>query len=282
MVICCFITLVFNGCSDENVSTQKDNIPTSQPKETVGQQQNIDDELKGFKALKECFINYNFKVEQNGTAEELISFFVEGKYDLNSDGEKDEISILLNGSWLDRNATCYVKVNNTRCDLFVDYTLNGEVRLIDLDKNDKFIEIACFDEGPSADPQYQFFRYDGSSLFSLGSVDELCEVNQYGKIISSFFKARLNPSFYSGWYEVENNKFILKSNDIKKYLGKTYSFEGAAYFSPSETIRYEVDWSSPKVFKSETVKLLDIGGLTEESRILNNYFVEFLNGEKGS
>ena len=44
----------------------------------------------------------------------------------------------------------YVKVNDIIVELYTDNPI-GEVKIIDLDSNDDYLELACFNDGPSGD-----------------------------------------------------------------------------------------------------------------------------------
>ena len=238
-------------------------------------------EIEGFKPLKKSFINHKFDVKKD-----VDTFNVSGKYDLNGDGTKDEINLVLRHNFTDTTESpeTYIEVNGIKQEIYMDYTEDGEVRLMDLDKNDDFIEIAFFDEGPSADPIYNIYRYDGKELYNLGNVDDMALTNEKGKLISSFYISDFEPAFYSHWFEVENNEFVLKSRDIEKYLGKEYVLKKTfAYFVPMDKIDedYTPEWEKPQDFKTTKLTLLDIWYPYENDEVLNYYFIELADGRKG-
>lgn len=95
-----------------------------------------------FKWIKDSFIDYEFKVSEN---QDL--FIISGEYDLNDDGIKDAINLNLKGHD-NRREESYIEVNGIRRYLYMDHTYDGEVKLLDLDKNDNFIEVAFLMKGP--------------------------------------------------------------------------------------------------------------------------------------
>lgn len=319
VVLCCFFLLIITGCktSDNNAGSldsrdeatptevidntatadeelkQPTDIPTGQtiglPSESpspalpaVTDEEETLDDLSVFMPLQDCFLDYAFQVEELGVEEYSPSYQVKGSYDLDSDGKEDSISILLKGQG---NDSTYIEVNETRLSFSVEFPIDGEVHIVDLDQNDRYLEVACYDDGPSGDPSYIFFRYDGSSIYQLGQIDAYASIDGRGRLISSFHRSNyFKPSFCSAWYEISNNSLIRKDNDISRFLGQTYEFAGGdAYFIPYEELpeHPEIRWEKMKQFEACQVKLIDIWGIDESNRILNYFYVELPSGEKG-
>lgn len=239
----------------------------------------LDQAPEVFKWIKESFIDYEFKVSKN-----LDSFIISGEYDLNDDGIKDKIILNLNG-YDNRREDSYIEVNGIRKDVYMDHTYDGEVRLLDLDKSDNFIEIAFFDEGPSADPQYHIYRYDGKELYKLGNIDDEALIDGYNKIIPSIYKSDFEPMFYSAWIEVKDDKFVFKNKNVDEYLGKTYTLKkrDSVFFSPMEEMDedFQPTWEDTRNFETTELKLLDLSFPYDDKDLLNFYFVELSSGEKG-
>lgn len=168
----------------------------------------------------------------------------------------------------------------------MSYTYDGEVRLIDFDTNDEFIDIAIFDEGPSADPHYQIYRYDGQEVYKLGDLDDKALVNGEGKIIPSGYISDFQPVFYSAWLEIEDGEFTVKEKSIDKYLGKKYSLPASdnnTYFIPTDQVPkdFSPDWEAIRHFESTELELIDIIYPYYDNNLLNFYFVKLDGGEKG-
>lgn len=236
--------------------------------------------IKDFKSLKDSFIEYNFKVK-----EKEGSFIIKGEYDLNNDGKKDQINLVLQNH-SDTRVETYIEVNGIRQEIYMDNTYDGEVRLLNLDKNDNFIEVAFFDEGPSADPHYHIYRYDGKELYLIGHLGDEALVNGEGEIIPSGYISDFEPAFYSAWLEIENKEFIIKEKEIDKYLVKEYTLhsrENSIYFFPMEEMpeKFSPYWEETREFETTKLMLIDILYPYGNNNLLNFYFVELASGEKG-
>jgi hypothetical protein len=233
------------------------------------------DDLSTFLPIQDCFIDYKFQVEQVGSDDNRTSYMVNGNYDLNSDGKEDSISILQKGR---NNNLSFIEVNQIKLSFNVDNPYDGEVHIIDLDKSDPYLEVASFDDGPSGDPEYLFFRYDGSSIYEIGRIDAYASIDGSGRLISSFHRSNyFKPSFCSAWYEILNNALVIKHNRIDPYLGQMYDFAGGdAYFIPYEELpeNPDIQWDETKHFDACKVKIIDIRGM-------NEYYIELPTGEKG-
>ncbi len=299
---CMFTGISMSGCgmqAAQNDEIVSENILTetlSRAKEAEGelevssqtQQDEMIDEMdiSHFKPIRESFIDYSFNVKRSGNKEEPLSFVVTGSYDLNQDGKDDVISSLLQGSFgAAEEITPYLQVNDAKIEFYTDNVIDGEIRVIDLDQRDSFIELAVFDEGPSADPHYKIFRYDGEQLYKLGEIDSGALISGKGKFISNFNRSHFEPGFCSAWYEIEGHEFIQKSYDTEKYLGKIYRFNGGqVFFTPMEEMpeTFLPTWDFEKSIELPPgdIKLLDIYYF-QNDRTLYMYFVELQNGEKG-
>ena len=95
--------------------------------------------------------------------------------DLNGDGTAEQVFVDVNYSEEDYTATVTLSINGKEVplDTFFDFP-DQEYYLIDLDKNDPYIEIALQDYGPSDDPTTTFIRYkeDGTTIL-LGEITDL-------------------------------------------------------------------------------------------------------------
>jgi hypothetical protein len=262
------------------------NVPTNSPSLTSqavtddNGEESLDD-LTAFLPLQDCFLNYAFQVEKVGQEDNRTSYKVNGNYDLNSDGKEDSIIILQKGR---NNNLSYIEVNRIKLSFNMDNPNEGEVHIIDLDKNDPYLDVACFDDGPSGDPEFIFFRYDGKSIYELGRIDAYASIDGKGRLISSFHRSDFKPNFCSAWYEIINNIMVRKNNPIDKYLGKIYDFTGGdAYFLPYDKLPDlpDIQWDEMIHFEACEIKLIDIWDLSEVGRTLNYYFIEFPTGERG-
>lgn len=179
----------------------------------------------------------------------------------------------------------YIEVNGIRKEFFMDSTMDGESHILDLDNRDNFIEVACFDEWPSGDPCYHFFRYDGTDVYKIGEMDAYSLIDGQGNLISYFHLSRFTPLFYSSWYTIQEGEFVQKANDFSDYLGRTYEFSGGdAFFIPfeemPESYQQRWEWEEIRHFEPCNIKLIDVK-LYSWDIAMNDYYVELPDGERG-
>jgi len=246
-----------------------------------------DPEIEGFLAMDEFFKNYGFDVHYD----EQLEFYervytIRGTYDMDGDGEEDSILALINTGYSEGS---YIEVNGNR--LMLDHgNFSGEMQLIDLDSRDSYTEIAVFDDGPSADPLLQFYRYDGEKVRFVGSIDRYSLMDGKGRFISSFHLAsNFHPQFYSAWGEFRNGEYVTTNADVGQYIGKTFEIDGSGFFVPldkmpadlSEYLEHVLwDWDAVREFSGTEAKILNIY-MNEDDRTLNWFYIELVGGEKG-
>lgn len=309
VLLCCFFLFDLAGCNKSNISSEladnytevtptntavdllidnptstPTNLPTNVPTVTpslilpavTGEvtEETLDD-LSSFIPIHDCYLEYAFQIEDLGFEDSRYSYRAYGSYDLNGDGKEDSISILLKGR---NNDLSDIEVNQIKLTFDMDNP-SEEVHIIDLNKNDPYLEVACYDDGPSGDPVFIIFRYDGSSIYELGSIDVSASIDGKGRLVSYFDRSNyFKPEFCSAWYEIVNNTLESKNNNIDQYLGQMYDFAGGdAYFIPYEELpdQPEIQWDETKHFDACKVKLIDIWGG------MNYYYIELPTGEKG-
>lgn len=276
-----------NENNDNNSSTENNQIASNQSDEQeLGGDITVDKSsiTESFIEMDAYIKDYSFDVSYD---EELDLYHrvysIHGVYELNGDGKEDEINAVLK---MDYEDGTYIEVNGIKVP-FNLYFPTGEIYVIDLDSRDSYIEVAVFDDGPSADPYFIFFRYDGENLYPVGSIDRYALMDGQGKFVSWFHLANnFKPTFYSAWGEFKNNEYVITNHDVEQYIGKTYEVNGNGYFVPldynPENYFDYIQWESEylREFKETKVKLLDIH-IDEEGRILNWFYVELADGEKG-
>ncbi len=185
-------------------------------------------DMDSFYNLKKHIIKDDFDLYRD---EKDFLLSVEGKYDLNQDGELDKILASFAGG-----KESLIEVNGHKIAVALDKPV--DFYLIDLIQDDGFIELAIYDDGPSADPKTTFYRYSGKRLYKLATINTdikaKCTIYPYygnvltdgkGKIIGPDHIAKfLSPNIVKGYYSIEGDRFKLKSIDYKKYLEDEYTF----------------------------------------------------------
>ena len=114
------------------------------------------------------------RTDLNKNAMSINLLLITKNFDLDSDGQPDEILMIA------RDFTSPDALGDTyeEYELLVNeisyrgYSSDFEPRfnIVDLDKNDRYREIAVSEYGESEDPATTFLKYDGSSLDVIGSI----------------------------------------------------------------------------------------------------------------
>lgn len=260
-----------NTGDTDNIDNSNNNDNTEEPK------------IEDFSVLDKYFKDYTFDV----SFDENLEFYdqtytIHGSYDLNGDGEEEQINVLLKR----RAEESYIEVNGIKVSIY-PMSPTGEVQIINLDNRDEYVELAIFDDGPSDDPEFKFFRYDGKELKSLGSIDRGGLMDGQGKLISWFnISNYFEPHFFSAWGVFGDGKFVTTNHDVEQYIGKSYKISGSGFFVPLDNYTGNfsdyVDWNfeSLREFENTEVKLLDID-ISPEDRTLNWYYVQLPEGDRG-
>ncbi|NLJ96661.1 MAG: hypothetical protein GX321_05870 [Clostridiales bacterium] len=263
LIICIVLSFLFVGCVPTEGNTEVEETQVDPSNNDKG----ADPDIKDFSWLRDYFKDYEFAVSSNNGYE------VSGEYDLNGDGINDKIKTSL-------SVNSYIEVNDKTLEFYTDNP-TGELKIIDLDSNDNYLELACFDDGPSGDPHYKLFRYNGEELIALGEIDSGAIMDGRGKYISWFsMGVNFKPLFYTSWQELVDNEFVSRDHDVSQYIGETYELSGSGFFVPLEEAPKNYheyiswEWESMKDFESITVKILEIYSASQ-------LFIEFEDGQKG-
>lgn len=272
-----------SGATEEPTNTDKESDKTEASKEIFTDEHTKEPKLEDFSRVKEYFKDYIFHLTYDEDLEHQDrTYTIYGSYDLNGDGKEDRIEALLKY----RYDKSYIEINGIKKFFYPD-SPSGEMHIIDIDNNDNYVELAIFDDGPSGDPIYEFFRYDGKEVYNLGSIDEFAWMDGQGKFISNFHTSTyLSPRFISAWGEFKDGEFHITNHDVEQYKGKTYEVDGRGYFIPldknPEEFSDHIVWELEAVreFNSMEIRLIDIH-MYSWDRTLNHYYVELADGERG-
>jgi len=317
--ICLILNIIFCSCGYKKDNTSSSKAPIEENNESIAESQdqppvtnssilpeppklkttNVEKSssvLDDFVPFSDCFIETNInteKISQKNNDPFSGIYSIKGSYDLDSDGTVDEISCLLFEDYVSDEKP-HLKINNVSTNIHIDSTYNGEFKIVDIDKSDKYKEIAIFDGGCSDDPEYDFYRYDSGKIIRLGSVFDPVLADNKGRLVSRWNLIDfVTPSMLTGYEMLNGTEFITKKLDNKSSLGKEYKItnlnspyfkEVSSFkdipndFSPSFTA--EPEDNKPELKVGNTIKIIDIKYV-----VANNvplwYCVELQNGQKG-
>lgn len=242
--------------------------------------------------LKECIIENIFSIKELTDDETFL--FAEGEFDLNKDGKNDAITLKL--KYEDNGL---ISVNNS--EIYNCFENPTNVYLVDLIKDDGFVEIAVLDEGPSADPYTTFYRYNGENLeqISGGFYTDITSEDSvhvyYGRVLTNgkgVFIAPLDiiefvsPKIIKAYRTLKDNRFIYNPLDYSEALHKEYTADldfnaffkrqDASYYSSEEA--YKALWISEDVVKFHKGEKIKINSIPNPINTLGWYETELENG----
>jgi len=183
-----------------------------------------------------------------------------GDYDLDGTGEVEHISIIYG---MDENPSI-IQIDDY--DMGID--VSGEeicnVFLIDLDKNDKFTEIAVLYDSGSDDYFYNLYRYDGQKIIDLGIFGGYPYSDGEGKVLPEVCEFTFTPQIILSWDTLIGNSWEEHVIDKSAWIGKEYEFAKDNQYSlftvcdslPDDSMSLEYNWAEFK--KGTKFTLLDI------------------------
>ena len=159
---------------------------------------------------------------------ENVKNYKDFEFDLDADGKIDKVTLR---HIVNENEDIY---SSERDYYILEY--NGEIiyrygmslgsaGIVDLDNTDNFLEIWVYDDGPSDDPCYIFFRKVGNKIIEMGNfgVERSFLVDGKGKVVSAGRNMPwIEPSVYDCYYTIENNTF--KKNKLDFSYNKDFEY----------------------------------------------------------
>ena len=219
-------SLLENKNSDSN-SLNENDIIDIKPENTIATTTDTLPQLPGnFVDIKS--ITKEYRDNQN------VKNYKDFEYDLDSDGIIDKITlkhiINENEEQYSSDREYYVLEYNGKSIYDHWYGL-GTVGIVDLDNTDKYLEIWVYDNGPSDDPVYSFYRKVGSQIIELGYFEMergfLCDGK--GKVLAADRNSPwVNPQVFNCYYTIENNRF--KKHRLDFTYNKDYEYTSSEAF----------------------------------------------------
>ena len=236
----------------------------------------FDLERKSFIVFKDAIIKTDFKSDKKENDIDSL-YHITGSFDLDMNDMTDKIYITLGRRV--NNQDSIIQINDKRLEYVFDNP--GDVYICDLDKRDKFEEIAIYDDGPSGDPQIVFFKYDRDDIRKLGAINgeaASLSIDGLGRILPT--GGFLSPEIITHLYELAGNEIHEITFDYSDVMNKEYTFlhNIDGYFVEMDTIPpdFMPSWDENlKISFKEGDKVI-IKSIREQW-----YEVELGNGQKG-
>ena len=186
---------------------------------------------------------------------EKVKNYKDFNYDLDSDGTIDKITLkhIINEKEEEYSSDRdYYSLEYNGKPIYDHWDGFGSVGIVDLDSRDKYLDIWVYDDGPSDDPGYYFFRKVGNKIIKMGELGVersfLCDGK--GRILAAHRDMPwISPQVYNCYYTIENNKF--KKNNLDFSYNKNYEYTSSTGF-------FTTDLENLKKFEKEDSKNGDI------------------------
>ncbi|MBR2289162.1 MAG: hypothetical protein IJ867_00705 [Clostridia bacterium] len=224
----------------ENINVNVNNTDTGVENKTS----TIEDTLP---QLAGKFFDIDLITKESGEIQNVKNY-KDFEYDLDSDGIIDKITLkhVLNENEdtysFDRE---YYILDYNGNSIYDHWQGNGKVSIVDLDETDKYLDILVYDDGPSDDPVYYFYRKSGSQIIAMGkfSIERSFLCDGKGKILSADrMMPWVSPQVFNCYYVIEDNKF--RKNNLDFSYNKDYEYTSSNGF-------FTTDLENLKLFENE-------------------------------
>ena len=178
----------------------------------------------------------------------------------------------------------YIEINGIKKRIYLERF--KDIAIIDLDTTDEYKEVVVLDDGPSADPYFHIYRYDGEKIY------QVCEVfGQYdfayilfdtkGNIIDiSGYVEFLDTHIVNKYYTCKDDVVEIVHTDYESALNKTYTINDdmCVAFTKCDIDDENVYLDINKLYelkKGDKIKLIR---MDNENDI---YYIQLPDGRKG-
>lgn len=219
---------------------------------------------------------------------EKVKNYKDFNYDLDSDGTIDKITLkhIINEKEeeysSDRN---YYSLEYNGKPIYDHWDGYGSVGIVDLDSRNKYLDIWVYDDGPSDDPGYSFFRKVGNKIIKMGELGVersfLCDGK--GRILSAHRDMPwISPQVFNCYYTIENNKFKKHTLDFSYNKNFEYTSNTGFFTTDLENLKkFEKDDSK----NGNTQELIALGKKYNINKLDKNAkfkVVKFIEAEEYS
>ena len=182
-----------------------------------------------------------------------IKNYKDFNYDLDGDGKIDKITL--------RHIMNEYDVLEYNGEKIAQYYHGSTIYIVDLNENDKNIEVVIYDAGPSDDPNYTIYSKSGDKMIELENiVGYPLKSDKNGTVLVEHVYSRvINPEIYFEYYIIQNGKIEIKNVDIEKIKNIEFKTSGL-YFTKNYENKNKMDNEL-----EDTLKKLEIEKLNENT-----------------
>ncbi|MBP3596078.1 MAG: hypothetical protein J6J60_01570 [Clostridia bacterium] len=221
-----------------------------------------------------------------------IKNYKDFEYDFDGDGKKDKVTIKNKN---ENSEDAYeIKFNGEN---FIDNSYLDKLYIVDLNENDKNIEVVIESNGPSDDPMYIIYSQKGNKMERVETImgSDLKTDKQGTILIEDCYNGATTPEIYFDYHFIKDGKITKKDIDLNKINGKEFKLETTTlYFSEDfDNLKklYEELELNDEAFEKHNIKNLSENTtfkilkvekeVTEHEIEEYKIHVELSNGQKG-
>ena len=149
-----------------------------------------------------------------------IKNYKDFNYDLDGDGEIDKLTLkhIINEEEEIYSAEREYDILEYNGEKFAEYHYGCAIYIVDLNENDKNIEVVIYDAGPSDDPNYTIYTKSGNRMIELKYIEgyPLKNDKQGTVLVENIYSRAINPEIYFEYYTIQNGKTEIKKIDVEK------------------------------------------------------------------
>ena len=294
--------VIKNEVSENVTENTNENIidTTNKEEEKEKKEEEKNTEVKGEKLVQ--FDNRFFELKD--IAKEYrecnkIKNYKDFNYDLDGDGIKDKITIRKVEETDEDNNNYEIHVFELNGKRFHEDGDAEQIYIVDLNENDKNIEVVFYSSAPSDDPHYYIYSKKGNKMVQLeflgGAPLKLDKKGTF--VIEGGYDGITDPKIYFDYYTIKDGKIEQKQAKLNKLknieLTASYLYFSKDFKSLNRFYNEHKEWSEDglKEFSIEklnekiTFKILDFDYVTQEwgedSYKQFRLYVELSDGRKG-
>lgn len=178
----------------------------------------------------------------------------------------------------------YIEINGIKKRIYLESF--EDIAIIDLDTTDEYKEVVVLDDGPSADPYFHIFRYDGEKLYQVCEVygvyrHEYILFDTKGSIMDmNCYIEFLDTHIVNQYYTCKDDVVEIVHTDYESALNKTYTIRRGmcVAFTECDIDDENVYLDINKLYdlkKGDKIKLIRMDNENER------YYIQLPDGRKG-
>lgn len=178
----------------------------------------------------------------------------------------------------------YIEINGVKKRIYLESF--KDIAIIDLDTTDEYKEVVVLDDGPSADPYFHIFRYDGEKLYQVCEVygvyrHEYILFDTKGSIMDmNCYIEFLDTHIVNQYYTCKDDVVEIVHTDYESALNKTYTIRRDMCFAftecdiDDENVYLDIN-DLYNLKKGDKIKLIRMDNDNER------YYIQLPDGRKG-